>query len=410
MPALFPITVGSRRWIATLVALAAVGALSIDMSLPAQPVLARRFGAGSGTVQLTLSVFLVGFGCAQLVIGYLSDALGRRRVLLAGLALFTVSGIACALAPSIEALIAFRVLQGIGAAAGPVLARAMVRDVQPGAQAARLLSIMLAAVAVAPMIAPSIGGVLLALLGWRAVFAALALGSAGLLALVALTLPETLPVERRSAPSLRGLARGYARFFSTKGTRLPTLVACTAFAGQFAYIAASPFIYLDVFHVSSTVYGLCFAATAVALMGGSLTGARMLRSGRTPDQLIATGAVLLVAGGAFAVLGTRFGVAGVLVPMVIYFFGCGMTSPSATAMAMMPVPEIAGTASAAIGFIITGAGAVSGYETTELGAASFANIVVVMGVVAAALAWTTTISRMRRTGLDRRRAWLPAVR
>jgi DHA1 family bicyclomycin/chloramphenicol resistance-like MFS transporter len=403
----FHVRLGSRHWIATLVALAAVGALSIDMSLPAQPDLARRFGASSGTVQLTLSVFLVGFGCAQLVIGYLSDALGRRPVLLAGLALFTVSGFACAVAPSIEALIAFRVLQGIGAAAGPVLARAMVRDVQPGAQAARLLSVMLAAVAVAPMIAPTFGGALLAAFGWRAIFAALALGSAVLLALVWLTLPETLPVERRSAPSLRGLARGYAKFFSTKGTRLPTLVACTAFAGQFAYIAASPFIYLDVFHVSSTMYGVCFAATAVALMLGSLVGARTLRAGRTPDQLIATGAVLLVVGGVLAALGTRFGVAGVIAPMVIYFFGCGMTSPSATAMAMMPVPEIAGTASAAIGFIVTGAGAVSGYETTKLGAASFAKIVVVMGVVAAALVW---VSRMRRSGLGRRRAWLPAAR
>src|SRR5262245_62058922 len=119
-----PLQIGSARWIATLAAMTAVTALSIDMSLPAQPTLAATFDVESATAQLTLSVFLIGFACAQLITGYLSDAFGRRRVLLSGLALFAISGIACALSPSIEVLIACRALQGIGAAAAPVVARA----------------------------------------------------------------------------------------------------------------------------------------------------------------------------------------------------------------------------------------------------------------------------------------------
>jgi DHA1 family bicyclomycin/chloramphenicol resistance-like MFS transporter len=139
----------------------AVTALSIDMSLPAQPALATAFGVSESTAQLTLSLFLIGFAGAQIFTGHLSDRLGRRRVMLGGLALFTVSGVACAASPTIEVLLACRVLQGIGAAASPVVARAMVRDTQPGAEAARLLSTMLAALAVAPMAAPVICGALL---------------------------------------------------------------------------------------------------------------------------------------------------------------------------------------------------------------------------------------------------------
>lgn len=206
-------------------------ALSVDMSLPAQPTLARTFGVSSETAQLTLSVFVFGFACAQLIVGYLSDALGRRRVLLGGLVLFTLAALACAVAPSIEVLIACRAAQGICAAAAPVVARAMVRDTQPAAQAARLLSTMLAALAVAPMIAPVIGGALLDLFGWRSIFATLAAFGAAMLAIAHATLAETLPPERRQPPSPAGLIRGYLQFVRTPGTRLPLLIGCASFAG-----------------------------------------------------------------------------------------------------------------------------------------------------------------------------------
>ena len=397
-----PIPIGSTRWIVTLASMTAVIALSIDMSLPAQPTLAAAFHIEDATAGLTLSVFMIGFAIAQLLVGYLSDAWGRRRVLLGGLGLFSVAAIACSFAPSIEVLLVFRTLQGIGGSAAPVVARAMVRDTQPAQQAARLLSTMLATLAIAPMIAPSIGSLLLAWLGWRAIFATLAVCGFVLLVIAHRTLSETLPVERRLVASPLGLVRGFRTFFTTPGTRLPMLISCASFAGQFAYIADSPFVYMQGYHVSETTFSILFGLTALALMIGSLTGGRMLRAGRSPGAMIVIGTSILVFGGIAVTIGTSsdsFGIAGFLVPMIIYFFGVGIASPSATALALEPVPQIAGTASAAIGFLTMTAGAVAGYGTTKIGGTdphAFALVVAVMAVVAASIAATTALLRRRR--------------
>ncbi|HEU0030595.1 MAG TPA: multidrug effflux MFS transporter [Kofleriaceae bacterium] len=398
----FSTPVGSGRWIVTLAALTAVVALSIDMSLPAQPTLARTFGVSSETAQLTLSLFLIGFAAMQIFVGYLSDAWGRRRVLLGGLAAFTVAGIACAVSPSIEVLLACRVLQGAGAAAAPVVARAMVRDTQPAGQAARLLSTMLSALAVAPMVAPVIGGALLGALGWRSIFVALALTGIVMYALAQLTLDETLSIERRRTLSLRGLFTSYRVFFTTSGTRLPMLVGCTTFAGQFAYIADSPFVLMGGYGVSADHFGFYFGATALALMLGSIVGSRLLRAGRSPGVLTVIGTAVLLVGGILVVAGTRaeLGIAGFMVPMLIYFFGAGLGSPSATALAMQPVPHIAGTASAAIGCLTMVAGSISGYETTRIGGSSpstFALVVLVMAVLAFGLAIAAALRRRTYT-------------
>ncbi|MBL0214992.1 MAG: multidrug effflux MFS transporter [Myxococcales bacterium] len=397
-----PMPIGSTRWVVTLAAMTAVIALSIDMSLPAQPTLAATFEVEDATAGLTLSVFMIGFALAQLVVGYLSDAWGRRRVLLGGLAMFSLAAIACALSPSIEVLLICRALQGIGGSVAPVVARAMVRDTQPAQQAARLLSTMLATLAIAPMIAPSIGGVLLATLGWRSIFATLALCGAVLMVIAYRTLSETLPVERRLVASPLGLIRGFRTFFTTPGTRLPILISCASFAGQFAYIADSPFVYMEGFHTSSETFGILFGLTALALMIGALLGGSMLNAGRSPGAMIVIGTAILVFGGIAVTIGTRvpgFGIAGFLVPMIIYFFGVGIASPSATALALEPVPHIAGTASSAIGFLTMTSGALAGYGTTKLGGSdpqAFALVVAVMAVVSASIALLTVALRRRR--------------
>ena len=399
-----PTEIGSTRWIVTLASMTAVIALSIDMSLPAQPVLARVFDLSLETAQLNLSLFMIGFAVAQLVVGYLSDVWGRRRVLLGGLVVFSLSAIACAASPSIEVLLVFRTLQGIGGSAAPVVARAMVRDTQPAALAARLLSTMLATLAIAPMIAPSIGGLMLDAFNWRAIFATLAAAGIALMAIAHLTLTETLPVERRLAPSPGGIVRGFATFFSTPGTRLPLLIGCTSFAGQFAYIADSPFVLMHGYGVSTQAFGIYFGATALALMLGSLTGSRMLRAGGSPSRMIVTGTTILLVGGVLVTIGTRIeglGIAGFLGPMILYFFGVGIGGPSATALALEPVPHIAGTASAAIGFLTMTSGALSGYLTTKIGGSDpriFALVVTVMGAAAWIVACTTALARSRRRG------------
>lgn len=399
----FETRIGSRRWIITLAALTAIVALSIDMSLPAQPTLAATFGVSAETAQLNLSLFLIAFATAQVFVGYLSDAIGRRRVMFGGLALFTLGAVACAASPSIEALLVFRVVQGLGAAAAPVVARAMIRDTQPAAHAARLLSTVLATLALAPMIAPSLGSLLLATLGWRAIFATLAACGAGLLVYAHLTLTETLPVERRNPATFGGLVRGFARFFSTPGTRLPLLISCASFAGQFAYIAVSPFVLMEGYGVSTQHYGIYFAITALALMLGSLAGARILRAGRSPGAMLVIGTSILLGGGVLVAIGTRIdglGIAGFIVPMAIYFFGTGITSPSAAALAMEPLPQLAGTASSAIGALTMISGALAGYETTRIGGSSattFAAVVTTMGAIAFVLALCAAGLRRRRS-------------
>jgi len=388
----YPAVIGSRSWTVILAALTALLALSIDIGLPAQPAIAHAFDTTSENSQLTLSVFMFSYACAQLIAGYLSDALGRRRVLVGGLVLFTLAGVACTLAPTIGTLIVFRGLQGICAAAGPTIARAMVRDTQPAAQAARMLSLMLAAIAIAPMIAPVIGGGLLDLFGWRSPFAALAIAGAALLAVAYAALGETLPPERRQPPSLPGLVRGYLTFFRTRGTRLPILIAAATFAGQFAYISDSPFVLIEGYGVPAEHFGFYFASTALALMLGSLGGGRLLRAGRSPGAMVVIGSALLLAGGALTAIGTRIpaiGIYGFLPPMLVYFFGIGLTNPSATALAMEPVPQLAGTASAALGFVSYSAGAIAGYATTKLGGSSprlFGSVVLGTGTAALALA------------------------
>jgi MFS transporter, DHA1 family, multidrug resistance protein len=405
----FAAAIGSRRWIATLSALTAVTALSIDMSLPAQPALVRTFGVPEETAGLTLSLFMVGFAAAQLVVGSLSDSWGRRPVMIGGLTLFTLAGIACALSPSIEVLLAFRIVQGAGAAAGPVVARAMVRDTQAAARAAQLLSAMLAALAIAPMIAPTIGGLLLSAFSWRAIFATLALFGALFLVGSHVSLVETHPPERRRTLSPGGVLASYRTLFTTRGTRLPLAIACASFAGQFAFIADSPFVLIEGYHVPTSSYGYYFAVEAFALMCGAQLGGRLLRAGRSPRGLIVLGTTLLVCGAMLAVILTQaagLGLYALIASCAVYFVGVGITSPCAAALTMEPVPQIAGTASSTIGVLTMTSGALSGYLTTKIGGNSPTTLVyvmVVMAVLASLLSAIATTRHRRHVSLGRDR-------
>jgi DHA1 family bicyclomycin/chloramphenicol resistance-like MFS transporter len=382
--------VGSLRWVLSLAALTGVTALSVDMSLPAQPTLARDLHVAPEVSQLTLSLFLAGYAVGQLLCGYLSDAFSRRPILLCGLVTYTVAGVGCALSPTIGLLLASRCVQGLGAAAAPVVARAMVRDTQPAASAARMLSSIMAVLALAPMLAPLLGAWLLRHLGWHSIFAALAVIGVVFTALSALTLPETLPRERRARLDGRAIASSFSRFFGARGTLLPTALVCLSFTGQFAFISDSPFVLIDGLHVPSETYAFYFGATALALMGGAALGGRLLRV-QPPSRVLAIGAGTLCAGGLLVAVGVRapsLGALGLVAPMVVYFVGIGLTGPSATAIAMDPVPEIAGTASATIGFLQMVSGAISGAVTTTLGGSDplvLGEVVATVGVAAVVL-------------------------
>jgi len=331
----------------------------------------RVFGVGSDVTQLTLSLFLLGYAVGQLVVGTLSDAVGRRPALLAGLGVYTVASLACAVTGNLWLLVTMRFVQGTGAAAGAVIGRAMVRDTHTGAEAARLLATMIAVLAIAPMVAPLVGGVLLEHLGWRAIFATLCLCGVALSAMAASSLEETLG-ERR-ALSLRAIASGFALFFGAKETRIPTLLVALSFAGQFAFISGSPFVIIQGYGVQPAHYGFYFGATALALMVGSASGGRLLKRGRSPQSVVRIGgAALMVAAVSLVALvhlpGT--GVFGLIGPMILCFVGIGLVGPSATAIALDPVPEIAGSASAIIGGVQMIAGSLSGYVVAKIGGAS----------------------------------------
>lgn len=394
-----PSVVGSRRWVITLAALNAVTALSIDMSLPAQPTLATAFGVSAETAALNLSVFMLAFAATQLFIGYVSDAIGRRPVMIGGLIVFAVAGVACAASPTIELLLVARAVQGAGAACCPVVSRAMVRDTQPPSEAARLLSTMLAVLAVAPMIAPTVGNALMGVLGWRAIFGCLAVLGLMLLAWSNATLTETLPAERRTPATLGGMLRGFRTFFATRGTRLPIIISSASFAGLFAYVAGSPFVLMHGYGVAPEYYGLYFALTAIAIMTGSITGGRMLRSGRSPGAMIAIGGAIQAVSGAAVIVMTwtgALGIAGFLGPIIVYFFGSGITSPSSAALAMEPVPRLAGTASSVIGAATMISGSVAGYLTTRIGGSDpliFAIVIGVMGAIVCVFASLAAVLR-----------------
>ncbi|MEJ7732216.1 MAG: multidrug effflux MFS transporter [Polyangiaceae bacterium] len=361
--------VGSRRWIASLAALTATTALSIDMSLPAQPAMAREMRVSPDVGQLTLGLFLAGFAAGQLLFGYLSDAFGRRRVLLVALGVFAAGGVLCALSPGMTTLLCARVVQGFGAAGGPVLARAMVRDTQPLRSAARMLATMASALAVAPLVAPIIGGFVLSHLGWHAIFVVLAALGVAFLALAATSLGETLPPERRAPLAAGAVLRNLRVFFGTPGTRIPTALVCLAFAGQFAFIADSPFVLIDRFGVRPSEYGLWFGATALALMSGATLARHLLRE-RAASQVVLAGATFLALGGIATTVAVRLPGAGpvaLVAPMLLYFVGVGLTVAPSTALAMDPLPAIAGTASAVIGGLQMLTGALAGWAVTRIG-------------------------------------------
>ena len=333
-----------------LTAIVGLGALSIDMFLPSLPAMTLAFGSDAATAQLTVTLFLAGLAAAQLVWGPLSDRLGRRRVLLTGLAVYAAAGTACAFAPSMSLLVAARVVQALGAGSGPVIARAVVRDLYEPERAARVLAAMGTAQALTPILAPIIGGWVHVLAGWRAVFLVLgAFGSAFLLTAWRVV-PETNVYAGARAAEQGGRVAALLRH-----PRYAAYVAAAAlmFSGQFAFITGSSFALITILGVSPTAYGLCFGAVATGLMAGNLVSVRLgPRLGI--DTMIAGGTMIGAAAGvvmaALAWAGVA-SVASVIGPMFCYAFGLGWVLPNAMAGAIGPFPRMAGLAAAGAGFV-----------------------------------------------------------
>lgn len=339
--------------IAVLALLSAVTPLSIDMYLSAFPEMAAEFGTSASMVQLTLTALLIGLAVGQLVIGPLSDRYGRRVPLLIGTSVCLVASLLCIVSPTVQVLIALRFAQGFAGAAGVVISRAIVADRAAGAAAARLFGVLMVIGALAPVIAPVLGGFVVADFGWRAVFAALAALNAAMLLGVVFCAPESLPRELRRPGGLAALRSSTRTVLSNRRYLGYTLALAFVFTALFSYISASPFVLQNIIGLSPRTYSLTFGGCAVVMALMSALSAKLV--GRVAPRTLLHGGVsaMVVVTGLLLVTVTVGGVAPLpTVALMACFMACmGFIVANAMALATAEVRYAAGTGSAVLGFL-----------------------------------------------------------
>lgn len=340
-------------WIILLGSLTAFAPLSIDMYLPALPEIARNFGTTTDAASQTVTAYFVGLVFGQLIYGPVSDHFGRKKPLYVGLSIYVVASVACALVASLDSLMLVRVVQAVGGCAGVVIARAAIRDKLSTVDMAKAFSALVVVMGVAPILAPSLGNILLKLADWRVIFWVLA--GIGLLNLAAVhwLFEDTLPREKRQPLSLKNAAVGYATVLRDTSFFLPAVGSGALMGALFVYIAASSGLLIEHFGLSPTVYSLIFGTTAAGFVGTSMVNARLvatdslftsLKAGAWV-QLVFCVLLLLAAWLGFASLYVVVGMIFVIVATI------GVTAPNGTALALAEQSEHAGLASAMLGSI-----------------------------------------------------------
>jgi DHA1 family bicyclomycin/chloramphenicol resistance-like MFS transporter len=331
--------------------LVALGPLTIDMYLPSLPRIAQDYAVSSSVVQLTLTGTLAGLAIGQLVVGPLSDSLGRRRPLMAGIVLHMLASLLCLFAPNIVVLGIARGLQGVGAAAAMVVAIAIVGDLFVDSTAAVVMSRLMLVLGVAPVIAPSLGAAVLLRFSWHWVFAVLVVLAGLLLLLAALALPETLQTSHRRPLAVRGILTTYGELLRDKRFVILVLVAALGMSGLFAYVAGASFVLQGRHGLDQQTFALVFGAGAVALIGATQFNVVLLR--RFTPQTITVWA--LAASALFGVVFVALAIADVggiyafLVPVWAILAAMGLVIPNAPAVALTRHPDAAGTAAALLG-------------------------------------------------------------
>ncbi len=353
--------ISTGRLAALLGLLAAFGPLSIDMYLPAFPQIGESLGGGVQGVQLTLAAYFIGMALGQLLHGPLSDRLGRRPPLFAGLVVYIAASILCALATSMEALIALRFLQALAGCAGMVISRAVVRDVSDVLDPVRLMGRLMLVMGVAPILAPLIGGYIAAWFGWRAIFWLLALIGVATLLLCIFMLHETLPDARRRRGSLLHVLHSYGGLLADRRFMGAALASGFAISGMFAYIAGSPFVFITLNGVASEHYGWLFGAAAAGFIVFSQVSPKL--AARLGRERVFNLSIAAIAGSglallAFTALGAPF--AAQYVMIFLYVSLLGIALPLGTIITITPFPHMAGTASALVGTLQFGMGAMAG--------------------------------------------------
>jgi DHA1 family bicyclomycin/chloramphenicol resistance-like MFS transporter len=339
-------------WLLALLAtLVALGPLSVDMYLPAMPAMQAVFDTSISKMHLTLSAYLAGFAVFHLICGPLADRFGRKPILLLGTVIFVAACIGCSLSSSINELLLYRFLQGVGACVGPTLARAIVRDIFGPTKAARALSLIAMLMALAPAIAPTLGGAMLLFLPWSSIFLFLAMYGAVSIALVQRYVPESLPQRQSLHPV--AVASNYLLLLRDPFYLLVTIASALTYAALLTYLSSSAFVYINMLSVPVEYFGFIFLAGVVGYMIGSAVSAR-LASRFVPEQLSLIGTVLALAATLIMWLGSSLyplSVPVYMIPMAFFSTALGLVLPNSMAIALRPFPQIAGTASALLGFI-----------------------------------------------------------
>ncbi|BBX68932.1 Bcr/CflA family drug resistance efflux transporter [Mycolicibacterium psychrotolerans] len=393
---------GRIRMIVVLGLLVALGPLTIDMYLPALPKIADDLSVSSSVAQLTLTGTLAGLALGQLIIGPLSDSLGRRKPLIGGIVLHMLASLLCLFAPNIAVLGIARGLQGVGAAAGMVVAIAVVGDLYKDNVAATVMSRLMLVLGVAPVLAPSLGAAVLLHASWHWVFAALVVAAGALLVMAVLALPETLPVRHRRPLKVTGIARTYAELLRDTRFVMLVLVAALGMSGLFAYIAGASFVLQGRYGLGQTAFALVFGAGAIALIGSTQCNVVLLRRFSPQQIMVWALAAAALAGVVFVAVSAAHvgGLFGFVLPVWAILAAMGLVIPNAPAVALTRHPDAAGTAAALLGAFQFGMGAAVAPVVGVLGNDELAMAAVMATGVIVALAALLLTGEHRASAAD----------
>lgn len=345
---------GHARVALTLALLLGLQPVTTDLYLPALPQLTRALGASMTMAQQTMAALLLAFGLAQLAWGPVADRIGRRPVLLWGLALYTLASLGSALAASAEALVAWRIVQGVGMAAAVVCARALLRDLYEPREGARVMAWGMSGLGLLAIASPALGGAVTAWAGWRFALGLVAAVGAGVLAFVAWRVPETAPRLRADATRPRVLLASWRRIAGHRVFIAWALLTSCTYGGLFTMLAGSSFVYIDVLGLTPAAYGVLLGSGSLAYIAGTFVCRRWVVA-HGPVGAIQRGALFTLAGGLSMALPAAFGVQSVwaiALPQLLFAIGHGVHQPVSQAAAVGPFPDQAGAASALAGFLL----------------------------------------------------------
>jgi len=369
---------------------------SVDMYLPAFARIAAEFKTTTPAVSLSLSTYFIGFALGQVLYGPLLDRFGRKRPIYAGLSLYLIASVGCIHPPSLRALIVLRFLEAIGGCVAQVASVAMVKDFFPPDQSAKVFSLLFLIIGVSPLLAPTMGSLIMLWLGWPWIFIALSAFAILTLAVIAFQLPEVHRPDRSISLKPQALIGTFWRIVTQPQFCTYALAGAFSFAGLFAYVAGSPIIFMDGFRVSEQAFGAIFAVLTLGFIGGSQLNVFLLRWWSS-EKIFRTALTVQVLTGMVFLAGSRLGWYGLGATLVLFFvfLSClGLTYPNAAAIALAPFSRNAGSASALLGFIQMGTGAAVSTGIGFIGA----NAVVALLAGTASLAAVIFLIGRRRLG------------